>query len=115
MASVSGGREAAAKRRVKSRENLDSDALSPCGAAGYSGFVASEVKSGRILFVEDENAISEPFSQALKRAGFEPVVARTAAQALDLAERLEPDLVLLDLRLPDGDGRDVCRQLRREL
>jgi two-component system, OmpR family, response regulator RegX3 len=75
--------------------------------------VASEVKSGCILFVEDENAISEPFSEALKRAGFEPVVARTAAQALDLAERLEPDLVLLDLRLPDGDGRDVCRQLRR--
>jgi DNA-binding response OmpR family regulator len=75
--------------------------------------VASDVKSGRILFVEDENAISEPFSQALTRAGFEPVVARTAAQALDLAERLQPDLVLLDLRLPDGDGRDVCRQLRR--
>jgi two-component system, OmpR family, response regulator RegX3 len=71
------------------------------------------MKSGRILFVEDENAISEPFSQALKRAGFEPVVARTAARALELAERLEPDLVLLDLRLPDGDGRDVCRQLRR--
>ena len=75
--------------------------------------MASEVKSGRILFVEDENSISEPFSQALKRAGFEPVVARTAAQALELAERLEPDLVLLDLRLPDGDGRDVCRKLRR--
>ena len=79
----------------------------------YSESVASEVKSGRILFVEDENAISEPFSEALKRAGFEPVVARTAAKALDLAERLEPDLVLLDLRLPDGDGRDVCRQLRK--
>jgi DNA-binding response OmpR family regulator len=76
--------------------------------------VASESKSGRILFVEDESSISEPFSDALKRAGFEPVVATTAAQALDLAERLEPDLVLLDLRLPDGDGRDVCRQLRRD-
>ena len=75
--------------------------------------MASEAKSGRILFVEDENSISEPFSQALKRAGFDAVVARTAAQALDLAERVEPDLVLLDLRLPDGDGRDVCRQLRR--
>ncbi len=71
------------------------------------------MKSGRILFVEDENAISEPFSEALKRAGFEPVVARTAGQAIEMAERLQPDLVLLDLRLPDGDGRDVCRQLRR--
>jgi DNA-binding response OmpR family regulator len=75
--------------------------------------VASDWKSGRILFVEDETVISEPFSQALRRAGFEPVVARTAAQALEMADRLEPDLVLLDLRLPDGDGRDVCRELRR--
>jgi DNA-binding response OmpR family regulator len=67
----------------------------------------------RILFVEDEPSIYEPFSKALTREGFEPVVARTAADALDLAERVEPDLVLLDLTLPDGDGRDVCRELRR--
>jgi DNA-binding response OmpR family regulator len=41
-------------------------------------------------------------------------VARTAAEALELAERINPDLVLLDLTLPDGDGRDVCMQLRRQ-
>jgi two-component system, OmpR family, response regulator RegX3 len=67
----------------------------------------------RILFVEDEESISEPFAEALRRAGFEPTVTRTATGALDLAQRLEPDLVLLDLALPDGDGRDVCRELRR--
>ncbi len=67
----------------------------------------------RILFVEDEDSISEPFSQALERSGFQTTVARTAAGALEAAERLAPDLVLLDLRLPDGDGRDVCRRLRR--
>ncbi|MGZ5308619.1 MAG: response regulator transcription factor [Solirubrobacterales bacterium] len=66
----------------------------------------------RILFVEDEEAIFEPFSRALKRSGFEPVVAQTAAEALSLAERVDPDLVLLDLNLPDGDGSDVCRTLR---
>jgi two-component system response regulator RegX3 len=66
----------------------------------------------RVLFVEDEPSISEPFSRAMAREGFEPVVAGTAARALELAERLEPDLVLLDLHLPDGDGRDVCRTLR---
>jgi two-component system response regulator RegX3 len=71
-------------------------------------------KSGVILFVEDEQAISAPFSRALEREGFEPVVARTAADALEIAERIEPDLVLLDLTLPDGDGRDVCRALRRD-
>src|SRR5512132_865085 len=67
----------------------------------------------RILFVEDEPSISEPFSKALRREGFEPVTARGAKEALALARRVEPDLVLLDLALPDGDGRDVCRELRR--
>ncbi len=67
----------------------------------------------RILFVEDEASISEPFSHALRREGFEPVVAATAARALELAGRDDFDLVLLDLTLPDGDGRDVCRELRR--
>jgi DNA-binding response OmpR family regulator len=68
----------------------------------------------KILFVEDEPSIFEPFSQALKRAGFEPVVATTVAKALEIAERIDPDLVLLDLTLPDGDGRDVARALRRK-
>ena len=68
----------------------------------------------RILFVEDEQSISAPFSKALEREGFEPHVAATAARALELQERLEPDLILLDLHLPDGDGRDVCRVLRAE-
>jgi two-component system response regulator RegX3 len=67
----------------------------------------------RILFVEDEKSISDPFAEALRNAGFEPTVTRTAAGALELADRLDPDLVLLDLALPDGDGRDVCRELRR--
>jgi len=67
----------------------------------------------RILFVEDEASIADPFSKALERAGFETVSARTAREALELAARVEPDLVLLDLTLPDGDGRDVCRELRR--
>ena len=67
----------------------------------------------RVLFVEDEPSIYEPFSKALAREGFEPVVARTAARALELAEDGDFAIVLLDLTLPDGDGRDVCRALRR--
>jgi DNA-binding response OmpR family regulator len=69
--------------------------------------------AGRILVVEDEDSISEPFAEALRRAGFEPLVTRTAAGALEMADGAEPDLVVLDLTLPDGDGRDVCRELRR--
>jgi two-component system response regulator RegX3 len=67
----------------------------------------------RVLFVEDEPSIYEPFSKALAREGFEPVVARTAAKALELAVDGDFAIVLLDLTLPDGDGRDVCRALRR--
>jgi DNA-binding response OmpR family regulator len=67
----------------------------------------------RILVVEDELSISQPFAEALRRAGFEAVVTGTAAGALELAGEVEPDLVMLDLSLPDGDGRDVCRELRR--
>ena len=66
----------------------------------------------RVLFVEDEPGISGPFSKALAREGFEPVVAGTVARALALAEAEEFDFVLLDLTLPDGDGRDVARALR---
>jgi two-component system, OmpR family, response regulator RegX3 len=68
----------------------------------------------RILFVEDEASIYEPFSKALRRNGFEPIVARTAAEALSFARSVDPALVLLDLNLPDGDGSDVCRTLRKD-
>jgi DNA-binding response OmpR family regulator len=67
-----------------------------------------------VLLVEDERSIAEPFAEALAREGFEPLLARTAAAALDLARTENPDLVLLDLALPDGDGREVARILRRE-
>jgi len=66
-----------------------------------------------VLFVEDEASIYEPFSKALSREGFEPVVAPTAKRALELAEDGDFAIVLLDLTLPDGDGRDICRALRR--
>lgn len=76
--------------------------------------MAAQTKKGaRILVVEDEKSISEPFAEALRRAGFEPLVTGTAAGALARADDFNPDLVILDLALPDGDGRDVCRELRR--
>jgi two-component system response regulator RegX3 len=71
------------------------------------------LQTARILLVEDEKSISEPFAEALRREGFEPLIASTAAEALAMAQRAKPDLILLDLTLPDGDGRDVCIELRR--
>jgi two-component system, OmpR family, response regulator RegX3 len=63
----------------------------------------------RILVVEDEDAIAEPLVDGLRREGFDVERAATGGAALEAAE---PDLVLLDLRLPDTDGLDVCRRLR---
>jgi two-component system, OmpR family, response regulator RegX3 len=66
----------------------------------------------KILLVEDEESITTPLVEALAREGFDAEVARTAAESLELAAEIDPDLVLLDLMLPDGSGLDVCRQLR---
>ncbi|MGZ4245653.1 MAG: response regulator transcription factor, partial [Solirubrobacteraceae bacterium] len=65
-----------------------------------------------VLVVEDEPSIADPFARALLRGGFRPTVARTGAEALRCVKELGPDVVLLDLALPDADGRDVCRNIR---
>jgi two-component system response regulator RegX3 len=74
-----------------------------------------DMASGRrtILLVEDEPAIAEPLAETLTREGFHLQVAGTAADAVDAAARLRPDLILLDLMLPDGSGFDVCREVRK--
>jgi two-component system response regulator RegX3 len=73
-----------------------------------------EMRRRRLMLVEDERRISAPLVSALESEGFETHVAETAAESLDLAGRIRPDLVLLDLMLPDGSGFDVCRQLRAD-
>jgi two-component system response regulator RegX3 len=65
-----------------------------------------------ILLIEDERAISEPLMDALVREGFDPILAETAAAGMDVFEQRGPDLVLLDVMLPDGDGRDLLRRIR---
>jgi DNA-binding response OmpR family regulator len=67
----------------------------------------------KILLVEDERAISEPLQPALEREGFDVQLAETAAEALQRFSERQPDLVLLDVMLPDGDGREVLRELRQ--
>ena len=66
----------------------------------------------RILLIEDEESISEPLAAALGREGFDVVTAATAAEGRELFRAQTPDLVLLDLMLPDGDGKDVLRDIR---
>src|SRR5215210_8048760 len=80
------------------------------GAAGHTSAMAHTKRT--ILLVEDEESITTPLTAALERDGFQAEVAHTVAEGLELGRRLRPDLVLLDLMLPDGSGLDVCRELR---
>ena len=68
----------------------------------------------RVLVVEDEPAISEPLAEHLIREGFDAEVAGTIEEATKAWRASPPDLVLLDVMLPDGDGRDLCRLIRTE-
>ncbi|MFN7481332.1 MAG: two-component system response regulator CreB [Betaproteobacteria bacterium] len=67
----------------------------------------------RLLLLEDEQAIADTLLYVLRSEGFEVVHHRLARDALAEVERQVPDLALLDVGLPDGNGFDVCRALRR--
>ncbi len=67
-----------------------------------------------LLFIEDDDGIRLALSMALEDEGYEVRQAPNGADGLAEFRRLPPDLVLLDLRLPDISGFDVCRSLRAE-
>ena len=66
----------------------------------------------RLLVVEDEPTILELLSGSLRFAGFDVLTAASGREALRLAGAWRPDLILLDVMLPDGDGFAVVRALR---
>ncbi len=66
------------------------------------------------LIVEDHPDHAEMVSKLMKLRDYDPVVAGTGETGLELARRLSPDVVLLDLMLPDITGFDVCRRLRTD-
>jgi two-component system KDP operon response regulator KdpE len=68
--------------------------------------------SGRILVVDDEPQIHRFLAPALRAAGYEPLRADSGTEALRTVAGQAPDVVLLDLGLPDMDGQEVLRRLR---
>ncbi|MCW2737873.1 response regulator transcription factor [Nocardioides sp.] len=64
------------------------------------------------VVVEDDQDVGDVISRLLDKAGFDVVIARTGSDALDVVREQLPDLVTLDLTLPDIDGVEVCRQIR---
>jgi two-component system, OmpR family, response regulator RegX3 len=79
---------------------------------GEETWMPPPAQATRVVVVEDEQSISDPLRSALEREGYRVEVATTGAAGLEAVRRDEPDVVLLDLMLPDIDGRDVCRTIR---
>jgi len=65
-----------------------------------------------ILLVDDETSIQRAVEPLLRSRGYDVQMARTAREAMDAFTRYQPDLLILDLGLPDADGLDVCRWVR---
>ncbi len=70
--------------------------------------------STRILVVDDDTALSEMIGIMLEGDGYTPTFCADGAEALEAFQRVDPDLVLLDLMLPGMDGIEVCRRIRAE-
>ncbi|MEZ4917543.1 MAG: response regulator transcription factor [Saprospiraceae bacterium] len=74
--------------------------------------MSKQAKTKKILIVDDEPDIIEFLQYNLKREGFEVISASDGKQGIQVAEREKPDLILLDIMMPEIDGVETCRQLR---
>jgi two-component system, OmpR family, response regulator MprA len=81
-------------------------------AYGNNPYVVSCVT--RILIIEDEPDVADFIGAGLRQSGFEVEAALTGNEGLQSARTTPPDLVVLDLMLPDMDGIDICRELRHD-
>ena len=68
----------------------------------------------RVLIVDDDPDILRLVSYNIGQAGFEVIAASTGRKALEIAQKQHPDLIILDIMLPDVDGMEVCRTLRQQ-
>ncbi len=77
--------------------------------------MTTETARKRILIVDDEKEFVDATADYLRSLGYEPLVARTAEEALKVVERQFPDLILLDIILPEMKGVEVCNNLKANL
>ncbi len=68
----------------------------------------------KILIVDDDENICELLNLYLKKDGFDTVIANDGKQAVEYAEKYSPNLILLDIMLPELDGWQVCREIRKK-
>jgi two-component system OmpR family response regulator len=75
----------------------------------------AEVTNDKILIVEDDRNLLDTVKYNLRKEGYEVVTAVDGAEALDIARREKPDLIILDIMLPKMSGFEVCRILRKNM
>ena len=75
--------------------------------------LAAPARQSAILIVDDAPDSVGLLQDMMRQQGYQTFVAGTGKRALDIALRVQPDLILLDVRLPDLDGLEICRRLKR--
>ena len=69
-------------------------------------------ESGKIVVIDDEESVRDVVKAYLEKDGFTVYVAANGREGLALAERRNPDLIILDLMLPDVSGEEICQEVR---
>ena len=71
--------------------------------------------SGKIMIVDDDRNICELLRLYIEKEGFETAIANDGKAAVQMFDSVNPDLMLLDIMLPELDGWQVCREIRRKV
>ena len=76
--------------------------------------MSNTVALKKILIADDEPDILEIIQYNLKNEGYDVVTAKNGNDAIDLAKRFQPDLIILDIMMPGKNGIEVCNMLRKQ-
>src|SRR6185437_8952502 len=97
-------------------DNMERDAGAHPGGHGHAGAPSlvpvPAAAGGRVLIVDDQEANLALLARVLTRDGHVVLQARSGAEALELVEREQPDVVLLDVMMPHMSGFDVCQAIK---
>ena len=83
----------------------------PTDALELESLVEDKARQPLVLIVDDDDALTDVLSLRLKKVGFETRIASCGQSALSMARNQRPGVILLDVRLPDVDGLELCQQL----
>ena len=72
-----------------------------------------QIQNPRILIIEDDAAVARSLNDGLVREGYTIQICDSGIKGIDTAQKIQPHLIILDIRLPDGSGFDFCRQIRQ--